>query len=157
MSSYRLAGGATVLTAAVAVAVAAALAGCGGSGNRQAAVSASVQAAVLPAGSTAPATALETDPARARSIAGHAVGTCLARAWRNAGFGRSFGVYAGNGMVQFATGSRARPVGNLAQATLITVRVYTDGTVAGVPDSSQGSEGALTVDNRALSHWGCAR
>jgi hypothetical protein len=36
------------------------------------------------------------------------------------------------------------------------VRVAADGTAAGLPDSSQGAEGALTVDNRVLQHWGCS-
>jgi hypothetical protein len=145
-----------------AAAGALALAACAGgpAGNaaaRQAAAPRmAVQAAVLPAGASAPASGTETNPALARRYAQRAVGGCLAEAWRKAGLGHSFGSYAGHGRVQFATGSPSRPTGNFAQATLITVRVYHDGSVAGLPDSGQGAEGRLAVDNRALTHWGCA-
>lgn len=163
MVVHRLAGPAGVLAG---LASAVALAACGGGGQGSGAaghspesspVSGSVQEAVLPTGATAPATAMETQPARARALAQRAVGSCLARAWHKAGLGQSYGTYAGHGMVQFATGTRSRPTGNLAQDTLVTVRVYANGKVAGIPDSSQGAEGRLTVDDRALSHWGCAR
>jgi hypothetical protein len=115
-----------------------------------------VRAAVLPAGTSAPASGTETSPALARRYAQRAVGGCLARAWRQAGFASSFASYAGHGRVQFATGSPSSPTGNFAQATLITVRVYHDGSVAGLPDSAQGAEGRQAVDNRMLAHWGCA-
>lgn len=163
MVVHRLAAPACALAG---VAAAVALAGCGSGASGSAAaghstpsspVSGNIQEAVLPTGATAPATAIETQPGRARALARLAVGSCLARAWHKAGLGQSYGTYAGHGMVQFATGTTARPTGNLAQDTLVTVRVYTNGKVAGIPDSSQGAEGKLTVDNRALSHWGCAR
>jgi hypothetical protein len=144
--------------AAGALGLAACGGGAAGSGTARTAATPrmTVQAVVLPAGASAPASGTETNPALARRYAQRAVGGCLAQAWRKAGFGHSFGSYAGHGTVQFATGSPSRPAGNFAQATLITVRVYHDGSVAGLPDSAQGAEGRLAVDNRALTHWGCA-
>jgi hypothetical protein len=83
---------------------------------------------------------LVTNPTKAKLYAENAVGSCLQTAWANIGYPNVFDQYAGNGVVQFSTGSPSDPTGNTAERTLISVHVYANGTVS---------------DNQALDHWGC--
>jgi serine/threonine protein kinase len=83
---------------------------------------------------------LVTSPTKAQLFAENAVGPCLQTAWANAGYPNVFDQYTGNGVDQFSTGTLSDPTGNTAERTLISVRVYANGSVS---------------DNPALDYWGC--
>jgi serine/threonine protein kinase len=83
----------------------------------------------------------EADPTKAMQDAENAVGNCLQTAWSNAGYNNVFDRYAGNGIVQFSTGTTSNPTGSAAAGTLISVQVYGNGNV---------------TDNQELDRWGCS-
>ena len=100
--------------------------------------------------------ALETNPTLAKHFAENTVGDCLENAWTGAGYSNVFDSYVGPGVVEFRTGTPAAPTGDYADATLIDVHVYTNGTVVGIPGGVAGGPPPAADDNAALDHWGCA-